>query len=259
VSLAPDADPIPILHQDADWLVIIKPAGLVCHPTKGDAHSSVVGRLRLLFPEQPVCLVNRLDRETSGLMVVARSAEAAAELGRLFASREVTKEYLALVHGHPQASAFEVEAAVGKDTASPVAIRDTVVTGGAAAATRFVVRERFQRRGESFSLLQAIPRTGRKHQIRIHLEHVGHPIVGDKIYGGDPLRYLRFVRGALTDADRAALILENHALHAARLAFSWRGRAWEFTAEPEVAFREFAFMTSAADRRPSGGARPGRA
>jgi 23S rRNA pseudouridine1911/1915/1917 synthase len=90
-----------------------------------------------------------------------------------------------------------------------------------------------------FSLLRLLPRTGRKHQIRIHLSHIGHPIVGDKIYGGDVDLYLALVEGRLTDEQRARLILPNHALHASALRFEWRGRAVEFRCEPEKWFTEF--------------------
>ncbi|MBX3745983.1 MAG: RluA family pseudouridine synthase [Verrucomicrobiae bacterium] len=228
-----------ILHEDADLLVVNKPAGLVCHPTKGDAWSSLISRLRLHLPDTGVTLVHRLDRETSGVTVAVKSREAAAELGRLFQSRAVHKEYLAIVHGHPAAETFTIEAPLGPDPDSPVAIRDTVRLDGAPAATRFHVVSRFERRNAPFALLRAEPLTGRKHQIRIHLEHAGHPIVGDKIYGGDPLRYLRFVEGRQTDADRAALLLEFQALHAAALAFCWRDRDWRFEAPPEPAFAAF--------------------
>jgi 23S rRNA pseudouridine1911/1915/1917 synthase len=94
----------------------------------------------------------------------------------------------------------------------------------------------FTRDGHAFTWLDVAPETGRKHQIRIHLAHIGHPIVGDKIYGGDEQRYLRFVEGGLTEADRAALILDNQALHARHLAFSWRGRDWSFDAPPDDEF-----------------------
>lgn len=229
-----------VLHEDDDLLVVHKPAGLVCHPTKGDALSSLISRLRLHRAGAFVALVNRLDRETSGVTLAAKSPEAAGELGRLMESRAVTKDYLALVHGHPAWDELTVDAPLGRDEASEVAVKDCVRSDGAAAATRLAVRRRILRAGRPFALAAARPLTGRKHQIRIHLAHAGHPIVGDKLYGHDPGCYLRLVRGALTDADRAALLLEHHALHAERLAFTWRGRGWEFQSEPERAFCLFA-------------------
>lgn len=231
---------LPVLHEDAELLVINKPAGLVCHPTKGDAMSSLIGRLRLHVGGPGVYLVNRLDRETSGVIVAAKSRVAASELGRLFESGSVSKEYLAIVHGHPVENAFTVEAPLGRDLGSEVAIRDTVRPDGLRAVTRVSVVRKFSRRETPFCVVRAEPLTGRKHQIRIHLAHRGHPIVGDKIYGDDPTRYLRFVRGELTQSDRAALLLEHQALHADRLTFSWRGGKWTFSAKPEPSFLGFA-------------------
>lgn len=231
---------VEVVHEDADLLVLRKPAGLVCHPTKGDEFSSLISRLRIHAGGGPVFLVNRLDRETSGVTLVARSAPVAGELGRLFESRAVAKLYLAIVHGHPAEDAFLIEAALGRDVTSAVAIKDTVRADGAPASTRVRTLRRFERDGRPFALLQVEPRTGRKHQIRIHLAHAGHPIVGDKIYGDSAERYLRFVEGRLTDEDRAALILANHALHAASLRFTWRGVEREFRTEPEACFTEFA-------------------
>lgn len=229
-----------ILHEDAELIVVNKPAGLVCHPTKGDVYSSLISRLRLHRQEQPVFLVNRLDRETSGVTLAAKSTAASAELGRLFETRQVAKCYLALTHGHPATDELLIEAPLGRDVASPVAIKDTVCAEGSPASTRAQVIRRFERDSQPFSLLRIDPLTGRKHQIRIHLAHVGHPIVGDKIYGGDPERYLRFVTGALTEADRAALLTEHQALHAAALSFPWRGRTLRFMASPEPGFLDFA-------------------
>lgn len=230
---------VDVLHEDDDLLVVRKPAGLVCHPTKGDAFSSLISRLRGHREGLPVYLVNRLDRETSGVTVAAKSREAAGELGRLFETRQVTKEYLAVVHGHPREDRFTIEAPLGKDTGSPVAVKDGVRPDGAPAMTRVEVVRRFRRGDAPFALVRPVPETGRKHQIRIHLAHAGHAIVGDKIYGGDPGCYLRFVEGRMTDEDRARMLLEHQALHAGRLAFAWRGRNWEFKAEPEAAFLEF--------------------
>ncbi|MGE3312496.1 MAG: RluA family pseudouridine synthase [Limisphaerales bacterium] len=230
---------IEVLFEDDDLLVVHKPAGLVCHPTKGDALSSLVSRLRLYRRDQPVFLINRLDRETSGVTLAAKSSAVAGELGRLFESRAVHKRYQALVEGNVAAERGEIDAPLGKALDSPVAIQDAVCSEGAPARTEFEVMGRFVRDGQPFSHLAVVPATGRKHQIRIHLAHIGHPVVGDKIYGGDPTRYLRFVEGVLTPEDRAALRLGNQALHAGELGFTWRERPWRFQSEPEAEFLDF--------------------
>ncbi len=229
-----------IIHEDDELLVINKPADLVCHPTKGDEYSSLISRVRLhLGPDAKPHLVNRLDRETSGVTLVAKTAAVAGELGKLWETRVVQKEYIAIVHGLVREEHGLIEAPLGKDESSIVAIKDCVRADGAASQTEYWVERRFVRREGSFSLLRILPRTGRKHQIRIHLAHIGHPIVGDKIYGGDVDLYLALVEGRLTETQRAKLILPNHALHASALRFEWRGRAVEFRCEPGRWFAEF--------------------
>ncbi len=304
-----------ILFEDDDLLVINKPAGLVCHPTKNGELSSLIGRARLhlgispkaagadvtpssaavdelapsTFNLQPSTfsspvpvpsphLVNRLDRETSGVVVIAKNSVAAGELGKILESRAVRKEYLAIVHGHVAADSGLIDAALGKDETSRVFVKDCVRPDGALAQTEYFVERRFigpavgrasaragiilespgssapasaagdemapstfnlQPSTSSFSLVRLIPRTGRKHQLRIHLAHLGHPIVGDKLYGGDEDLYLALVEGRLTEAQRARLIFENHALHACSVSFVWRGKPREFSCAPEPWFTDF--------------------
>jgi len=234
------AELLTVVHEDTELLVVNKPAGLVCHPTKADASSSLIGRLHLhLGSTGTPQLVNRLDRETSGLVLAAKTREAARALRRLWETRAVTKKYLAIVRGVPAAPAGEVDAPLGPDPASPVAIKDCVRPDGTPARTAWRWLRSWRRAVGEFSLLEVQPRTGRKHQIRIHLAHLGLPIVGDKIYGGDPRLYLDFVFGRLTPAQAAQLLLPHQALHAAELAFAWQGRDWRFTAPPEPWFTDF--------------------
>lgn len=230
-----------IIHEEAGLLVINKPAGLVCHPTKGDEFSSLISRVRLhLGATSEPHLINRLDRETSGVILVAKEDVTALELRRLWEQREVTKSYLAVVHGHVHTDEGVIEAPLGKDTRSRVAIKDCVVAGGAAALTRFQVVRRFVREEGPFSMLRVHPLTGRKHQIRIHLAHIGHAIVGDKLYGPDENIYLDFVSYRMTEAQRAQLLLPYHALHAEEVRFTWRDHEHVFRCEPEDWFQAFA-------------------
>ena len=227
-----------VIAEDDDFLVVNKPAGLVCHPTKGDVYSSLISRVRLYLGDTETHLVNRLDRETSGIVIVAKRLEAGVRLRKLWESGEVHKEYLAIVHGELHGSRL-IDAPLGPDPHSRVAIKDRVTFDGLPSATQIFSLSTFVHGTRHFSFLRVVLLTGRKHQIRIHLAHVGHPIVGDKIYGEDENYYLDFVERRLSPEQRSRLITENHCLHAAHVAFELFGVARTCYCAPERAFTDF--------------------
>lgn len=205
LELPPEGPPLELRYHDEYLAVVMKPAGLPTHPTENHRSGTVVNRLlgagvRLAARGGPLRpgIVHRLDAGTSGLLVVASEDAVYDALVAMFKAHGADRRYVALVRGSPEHDRFEVDAPLGR-RGGRIRVR---ASGGRQASTAFEVRERLGRA----SLLEAIPRTGRTHQIRVHLSSIGHPVLGDARYGGGG------------DA-ASALGLTRPFLHAGRLAF----------------------------------------
>lgn len=241
LAAEPEALPVEVVYEDADVIVINKPRGMVVHPAPGHIRGTLVNALLARCPDLAAIndvlrpgIVHRLDRDTTGLLVVAKNEPAYHALQRQLKERTIRREYLALVHGQPP-DAGTVDAPVGRHPTERK--RMAVVPKGRPAVSHFRVLERFPAPGVAagnaaagvacgggYALLSVVLATGRTHQIRVHMAHIGHPVAGDPVYG----------------PRRNPLGLAGQALHARRLVFSHprTGAVLEFTVPPPPDFAE---------------------
>ena len=212
---APSGLDLSVAYEDEHIVAVDKPAGVLSHANSPDGEAGVAewaeeryGKLPQLEGEERAGIAHRLDRDTSGLLLVARTLEAMTAMKAAFAAREIAKTYLALVHGVPRFDSEWIESWLGRATHARDRISVMREGEGRAASTYYETRERYR----DFAWIAAFPKTGRMHQVRVHLASVGHPIIGDSVY--KPLRK------HLTPLPSEAPQMKRHALHAHALDFA---------------------------------------
>ncbi len=199
----PQAIPLYPVFEDDDILIINKQPGLIVHPTKGHPSGTVANAL-MHYMEQTsqsfkIRFVNRLDMDTSGLLVIAKNAYCQNDYTRQMKENLVEKRYIAIVKGIVESDNGTIDLPIGRP--DPENVRRGVMEGGSPSVTHYKVCERFPKKG--YTMVELLLETGRTHQIRVHMSHIGHPVLGDWLYGGDNI-----------------LLMERQALHAARLSFT---------------------------------------
>lgn len=211
-----------VMYEDEAVVVVDKPANMAVHPSGRHLVDTLIQRVHARYgagfeleSAGAPRLCHRLDRETSGLVIVGRNPSAHADVQQQFERREVEKEYLAIVRGVPERDGGVIDYPIGPARASDVGIKMAIQVDGQECRTSWRVIER--RRG--VALVACEPFTGRQHQIRVHMAAIGHPVVGDKLYGDDDSYFEKGLEGTLTAADRRALGMDRHALHNHRTAF----------------------------------------
>lgn len=243
-----------VLDESEDYIVVSKPAHLLIHPSKPGGPTTLFHGLHTLLNFEmatggQISIINRIDRETSGVVLIAKTSAMARTFSKAMMRREFDKRYFALVWGWPEESRFVIDAPIlrqGEVRESAVFVKQCVHPDGKACKTSVEVLQRFRAPGEvgegklrtdRFALLECTPHTGRMHQIRVHLAQAGFPIVGDKIYGPDPQLYLDFIDGGWTPDLAVRLLLDRHALHSAY--FAWAGEGMEWSSPLPADLREW--------------------
>ncbi|MEO8206694.1 MAG: RluA family pseudouridine synthase [Chthoniobacterales bacterium] len=235
-----------IIEETDDWIVIDKPAGLLVHPTKPGGPPTLWDGLRELLAYEMVnkgqiSLINRLDRETSGLVLVCKNTSSARTFAMAMEEKRIRKAYHALVYGWPEEDHFTVTAPllrIGEKQDSKIWLKRGIHPEGDFSETQAEVLERrtHPQKNARLSLVKARPLTGRTHQIRVHLASKGHPVIGDKIYGPNEEHYLQFIDKGWTPELEKDLWLPRHALHSSLLEVTIQGKVfrWESPLPPDM-------------------------
>ncbi|MDD6311194.1 MAG: RluA family pseudouridine synthase [Firmicutes bacterium] len=201
-NFPPEDIPLDIVFEDNDIMIINKQPGLIVHPTKGHPYGTVANALSYYMQEKEqawkIRFVNRLDMDTSGLLVIAKNSYCQNEYTNQSRKNQVKKRYIAIVKGIIEEENGTIDLPIGRP--DPVDVRRAVIEGGSPSVTHYTVLERYEKTG--FTLVELLLETGRTHQIRVHMSFIGHPILGDHLYGGEDVR-----------------LIERQALHAAKLEF----------------------------------------
>jgi len=212
----PEDIQIDIVYEDAEILVLNKPSGLVTHPGAGNIHGTLANGVLFARPElsqlDRAGIVHRLDKDTSGLMVVAKTEPSKLSLIKQLESHSVSREYTAIVYGSMVTGGM-VDEPIGRDSTNRQ--KQAVTKSGKSAITHYRIIEKFK----NFTLIKAILETGRTHQIRVHMSHIGHPLLGDFTYGGK----VKFPKGATDELKQAIKNFPRQALHAKKLSIKHPG------------------------------------
>lgn len=240
--------PLDIMYEDDDLSVVNKPAGMMVHAGSGatdDArnHGTLVNALLHHYEQLSSTggelrpgIVHRLDKQTSGLIIIARNDAAHLKLAEMFSRRQVRKTYIALVHGDLKQDAGTINAAISRDTIRRTRMTTRRATGGRTAVSHYEMMQRIDSRFGKFSLVHVRIETGRTHQIRVHMASIGHPVVGDTLYGA-PAR----IAASQKDGQAGSISLDRNFLHAAELAFAHprTGKMLELSAPLPEELEEF--------------------